>query len=164
MLSLLIFLPGRGQPFTSELQGVTLEVEGLAKDGELLSPDDGTAVALMRLRGQSWEDRDTRLFCTLDRLPDHTVPEERPDEVRPVVWLHLCRITHDFETKKGQPEETHIDDFFLVLEEMPQKQGRYRRLGLANRGGVEPRGSPAAKRAFPEEILGQEERRRFWLV
>lgn len=118
----------------------------------------------MRLRDHSWDDKDMRLICTLDRTPDHAVPEERPDVVRPVVWLHLCRITHDFETRKGQPEETHIDDFFLVLEEMPLKQGRYRRLGLANRGGVEPRGSPAAKSLFPEEIVGLEDHRRFRLV
>jgi len=161
---LLTCLLGRGQPFTSELQGVTLELEGLAKHADLASPDGDTNLAWMKLRDRPWDDTDMRLTCTLDRLPDHSVPEERPNEVRPVVWLHLCRITHDYEPKKGEPDETVISDHILVLEKMTQKQGMYRRLGLASRGLVEPRGTPAAKRSFPEEIFSPEDRGRFRLV
>jgi hypothetical protein len=163
-------LLGRGQAFTSEFQGATLELEGLAKDADLLSPDDGTNRAVMKLRDRSWDDTGMLLTCTLDRLPNHTVPEERPEEVRPVIWLHLCRIIHDFESQNGQPGESVVHDFFLVLEKMPQKQGRYRRLGVAEWllgvaewGSVEPTGA-AARRSFPEEFFSPEDRGIFRLV
>ncbi|KAK1836889.1 heterokaryon incompatibility protein-domain-containing protein [Podospora conica] len=152
----------RSQPFTSELQGAALEVEGLAKDADLASPDDGTHQAWTKLRDRSWEDTDAQMVCTLDRLPDQTVPEERPNQVRAAVWLHLCRITHDYEPRQGQSEETHINDYILVLERMSQDERRYRRLGLINRGSVKPR--EATEKSFPEDFFGLEDRRRFEIV